>query len=107
MPDILLEVLDQDQTWTDVHGTVHQISDMEPRYCRNVAAFLRRRADEIGEVRMWTMTCISLPDECSQAYLSVTDDIDREMARITSDPVSWLNQQPLLVALERRGNETV
>lgn len=105
MSDINLSILNQDTTWTDASGTVHQIADMEPRYCRNVVAFLERRVDQIAILRSLSMTRTRLPDEDTQAYLDVTGSIDREYERMADDPLAWLNDQPLLKALRVRATQ--
>jgi hypothetical protein len=103
--DIDLSVLDQAETWTDALGIEHRIADMEARYCRNVIAFLQRRADEITLVVGLSLCNVRLPDEATQAYLSVTAGIDAEIERMSADPVAWLNTKPLIKALQRRADK--
>lgn len=105
MSHIDLSVLNQDETWTDATGTVHQIADMEARYCRNVIAFLQRRVDEITWVVGLSIARAGLPDEHTQAYLDVTESIDREYDRIHDDPLAWLNDKPLIKALQQRAEQ--
>lgn len=98
-------VLNQTETWTDATGAVHQVACMEPRYCRNVIAFLQRRVDEIAFTVGLSMARIGLPDEDTQAYLAVTASIDREYDRMTDDPIAWLNDKPLIKALQQRADQ--
>jgi uncharacterized protein YaeQ len=103
--DIDLAVLDQDETWTDAAGTVHRISDMEARYCRNVIAFLRRRAEEIAFVRGETLCDVRLPDQDTHAYDAVAASLDEELRRLATDPVGWLNARPLIKALQQQADK--
>lgn len=105
MNEIQLDVLDQAETWTDATGVEHRLAEMEARYCSNVAAFLERRALELAELAALQLLRISLPDEATQAYLSVTKSLDDELDRLAADPVGWLNEKPLLRALRARANE--
>lgn len=105
MSEIDLSVINQGETWTDANGDTHQIADMEPRYCRNVIAFLQRRVDEITWVVGLSMARTRLPDEDTQAYLDVTASIDREYDRMHDDPIAWLNDKPLIKALQQRANQ--
>lgn len=105
MTEIPLTVLDQDETWIDAAGTVHQIADMDASYCRNVIAFLQRRADEIAVVRGLTLANCRLPDEDSAAYLIVTESIDRETELLFADPAAWLNAKQLIKALRKRAQQ--
>lgn len=105
MSDIDLDDLDQGETWTDAAGVVHRIANMEPRYCLNVVAFLRRRVDEITFTVGFSLARIGLPDEATQAYLSVTSAIDAEYERMTADPIGWLNDKPLIKALRQRAEQ--
>lgn len=97
----ILESLDQDEFWTDGQGHTHRIAQMEPRYCRNVIAFLQRRADELADAYGLLLMTIGLPGESTQAYLSVTDGISAEM-EVMADPIGWLNEKPLLQALQHQ-----
>lgn len=105
MSELDLSVLNQGETWTDATGAVHQIAAMEPRYCRNVIAFLQRRVDEITWVVGLSLARTQLPDEATQAYLAVTASIDREYERMGADPLAWLNDKPLIKALQQRANQ--
>lgn len=105
MSEIDLPVINQGETWTDASGITHQIADMEPRYCRNVIAFLQRRVDEITWVVGLSMARTRLPDEDTQAYLDVTASIDREYDRMADDPIAWLNDKPLIKALQQRADQ--
>ena len=40
-----------------------------------------------------------------QAYLDVTDSIDREQERMAADPLAWLHDTPLIKALCERAGE--
>jgi uncharacterized protein HemY len=105
--EIKLDVLDQTETWTDATGAVHQLSEMEARYCRNVVAFLERHAPELAELSALQLLRCSLPDEATQAYLSVTESLDNELRRLAGDPVGWLNNKPLLKALRARAGKEI
>lgn len=105
MNEIRLDVLDQVETWTDATGVEHRLAEMDASYCRNVAAFLERRAPELTDLAALQLLRASLPGEATQAYLSVTKSLDDELDRLASDPVGWLNDKPLLRALRARANE--
>ncbi|MEV7470441.1 hypothetical protein AB0O20_28650 [Streptomyces kronopolitis] len=101
----LADILQQAETWTDRNGIEHRLDDMEPRYCGNVVAFLHRQAEQIAfHVALGLATC-SLPDEDTQAYLSVTASIDEETDRIMRDPAAWLLDTPLIKALLKRAGQ--
>ncbi|WP_030798880.1 hypothetical protein [Streptomyces sp. NRRL S-337] len=101
----LPHLLQQAEIWTDRHGVEHRLDEMEPRYCGNVAAFLLRQADQIAfHVALGLARC-SLPDENTQAYLSVTASIDEETDRIMRDPSAWLLTTPLITALLKRAEQ--
>lgn len=105
MSDISLSVLDQGETWTDATGTTHRIAEMEARYCRNIVAFLQRQVDQITWVAGLAIVGVGLPDEHTDAYLSVTAGIDAELERMHSDPAAWLNDKPLIKALLARAGQ--
>jgi hypothetical protein len=75
---------------------------MAPGYCRNVVAFLQRRVDEITLAAVVRLISTRLPDEATQAYLIVTESLDSELRRLGADPLGWLNDKPLIKALQQR-----
>jgi hypothetical protein len=99
--DIDIHVIDQAETWTDINGIEHRLADMEPRYCRNVAAFLMRRADEIAFRYGLMLARVPLPDMDTVAFDIVDADIGRE-TELFVDPAAWLADKPLLKALRER-----
>ncbi|GAA2842553.1 hypothetical protein ACFQ0M_48325 [Kitasatospora aburaviensis] len=95
-------LLEQEVWWVDRMGIRHRIADMEPRYCRNVIAFLQRQADDIADTYAYNLTAVGLPPEDTQAWDDVNDAISDELCASAADPVAWLNAKPLLVALRRQ-----
>ncbi|WP_147312435.1 hypothetical protein [Thermomonospora umbrina] len=98
-----VDLLEQDQVWCDREGAEHRISDMEPRYCRNVVRFLLRQAEAIVISAGLDMANVRMPDVDTEAYWSVERGMQTEMAEMTNDPVAWLLSTPLLTALIARG----
>lgn len=91
-----------DETWTDASGREHRIADMEIRYCRNVVAFLERRAVALAQASALDVFHMPLPAEDTAAFDAVWSDLEREWDMQDHNPVGWLNEKPLLKALRYR-----
>lgn len=95
-----LDLFYQGEVWVDRESVEHRIVDMEPRYCRNVINFLKRRADRIATavgVRM-----ITGPQPSGEV---ANDVFDAALDELEADPAGWLESTPLLEALARRAAE--
>jgi hypothetical protein len=121
------EFLNQDIWWVDVHQRRHAIRDMSVRYKANCLAFMRKRVgyfaaryawgavwamqlpsgfvqvnsqgeDRAGLGRPVTRGDMFLDDggNMSHAFDQYIDDLQK---RIDRDPVSWLDDTPLMKAL--------
>lgn len=96
------QLLDQAEVWIDKNEVRHDISTMDGRYALNVYNWLKSRAMQIGFHYALNLAGMRLPDEDTVAYLHVTDAIEREQARISEDPESWIKDKPLMRALIAR-----
>ncbi|MFK4067075.1 tetratricopeptide repeat protein [Streptomyces sp. NPDC029674] len=81
-----VNLLNQDEIWQDVQDRRHRLDEMSPSYCGNVLRFIRRQADPLIEL---LADGLGVPPHA----LGVTDH---------DDAASWLDRQPLIVALTRR-----
>lgn len=99
---MMLDGLYQDEVWTDAAGRELRIVDMEISYCRNVVAWLERRAPHIALRAGFAQASGPLPDEDTAAYDLVSEVLDREWQQQSDDPVGWLNDTPLVRALRYR-----
>ncbi|MCR8577033.1 tetratricopeptide repeat protein [Streptomyces sp. Isolate_219] len=81
-----VNLLNQDEVWQDVQDRRHRLDEMPPSYCGNVLRFIRKQADQLIEL---------LADglDVTPEALGLTD---------RDDAASWLDRQPLIVALARR-----
>lgn len=81
-----VNLLNQDEVWQDVQDRRHRLDEMPPSYCGNVLRFIRKQADQLIEL---------LADglDVTPEALGLTD---------RDDAASWLDRQPLTVALTRR-----
>ncbi|MFB8177641.1 tetratricopeptide repeat protein [Streptomyces sp. NPDC055966] len=81
-----VNLLNQDEVWQDVQDRRHRLDEMPPSYCGNVLRFIRKQMDQLIEL---------LADglDVTPEALGLTDH---------DDAGSWLDRQPLIVALTRR-----
>ncbi|AZS75581.1 hypothetical protein DDE74_36005 [Streptomyces lydicus] len=81
-----VNLLNQDEVWQDIQDRRHRLDEMPPSYCGNVLRFIRKQADQLIEL---------LADglDVTPEALGLTD---------RDDASSWLDRQPLIVALTRR-----
>ncbi|ORT56407.1 tetratricopeptide repeat-containing protein [Streptomyces sp. CB03238] len=81
-----VNLLNQDEVWQDVQDRRHRLDEMSPPYCGNVLRFIRKQADQLIEL---------LADglDVTPEALGLTDH---------DDAASWLDRQPLIIALTRR-----
>jgi hypothetical protein len=98
-------LLDQDEVWVDAKGVAHQITEMEPGYCRNVIRFLEQRAEAIAHQIAAYTASVPLPPIDTVAYDDVSTSIAADTAAAMRNPLAWLAQAPLLVALRQRADE--
>lgn len=86
---VILDHLHDGRTWTDRHYREHRVAWMDPGYCRNLLAWLRKRANGL-----WWAAMLRMPDY---------PGAEREEWRMDRlGPEAWLEEQPLVVALRRR-----
>lgn len=97
--------LQQDRIWVDKEKVEHQVAEMGPRHCANVVRFLDRQAQQLAAQSALELACIPLPDSDTQAFLSVTADLDREVEQMFRDPAGWLRSTPLMTVLKNRAAE--
>ncbi|RSO22789.1 hypothetical protein DMH15_32800 [Streptomyces sp. WAC 06725] len=81
-----MNLLNQDEVWQDFHDRRHRLDEMEPSYCGNVLRFIRKQTDQLVEL-------LTAGLDVTPEALGLTD---------RDDAASWLNRQPLIVALTRR-----
>ncbi|GLY55342.1 hypothetical protein [Lentzea sp. NBRC 102530] len=99
----VFDLLEQDEVWVDVHGTEHDISDMEPRYVGNVIRFMERKAQALINGYAWSMVkTTSMPGADTHAFDVVTAAFGAELDEMYRDPVAWLRELPLMKALNER-----
>ncbi|MGW6054950.1 tetratricopeptide repeat protein [Streptomyces sp. NPDC055189] len=86
MEEHWVNLLNQDEVWQDLQDRRHRLDEMDTSYCGNVLRFIRRQADQLVEL---------LADglDVTPEALGLTDH---------DDATSWLDRQPLIVALTRR-----
>lgn len=93
-----LDLLDQDQIWTDAQGRTHRLADMDLAHCRNVRDFLVRHATWIfGRFYIATADQARSAESQDEANALLTALEEQE-----GDPVGWLLSKPLLRALDER-----
>lgn len=102
-----LKLLDQNEVWVDAAGEERPLADLEISHCRNIVNFLRRRAEGISvQYSRHLMTVeLSLVHASENAYDAVSAEIDQQFESIMRDPMEWLNNKPLIRALEARVEE--
>lgn len=83
--------LHQDRYWVDINGNEIPLVDIDMRYANNIVHFLVRRADHIA----WMEACSFPDDDWGGNFDAVID----EMA---TDPVKWLLNTKLLLALRAK-----
>jgi hypothetical protein len=86
MEDHWVNLLNQDEVWQDVRDRRHLLDEMPPSYCGNVLRFIRKQADDLVELLSEGLGV--MPEALG---LTERDDAN-----------SWLDRQPLVVALTRR-----
>ncbi|MDQ8705352.1 tetratricopeptide repeat protein [Streptomyces sp. LHD-70] len=84
--DHWMNLLNQDEVWQDIKDRRHRLDEMPVSYCGNVLRFIRSQADQL---------IVLLTDglDVAPEALGLTD---------RDDATSWLDRQPLIVALTRR-----
>lgn len=94
------DLLQHDEVWCDGQGRILRLDDMEPGYCGRVRAFCLRQAVDVYEL-IGLQACAGPAPDSEQAGI----DFDRAFDDFLDegdDPVAWLEQSPLLVALKFR-----
>lgn len=99
------DLLDQAEIWIDGSGDEHEIAEMEPRYCANVVRFLARLAPQLAAADSLAMLSVRMPGAHTQAFDEVACDMADGFQRKATDPIGWLNDTPLMVALRARAGE--
>jgi hypothetical protein len=101
----ITDLIDQDEIWIDGSGTEYDIAAMDPIHCANIVRFLTRRAPQIAAAETRAMLSVRMPDAHTQAFDDVDRGMDSEWRDMATDPVGWLNETPLMVALKVRAAE--
>lgn len=92
--------LDDGKWWTDRDGTTHVIATMERRHAANVARMFERRAESLYDGECAMMVLIREPNGQQAAW-----DFEDEVSRLHEmDPLEWLRERPLMVALIERAD---
>ncbi len=92
-----LDILNQADVWVDRNEIEHRIDQMSGRYALNVYNYLKRKAKEVG-----FHYGLYLCQVGADGHDDVMREIDREQERISDDPVAWLLNKPLMLALMAR-----
>jgi hypothetical protein len=96
------EYLNQGEQWQPKEGKPVRITAMGPRWRRNAAAFLLRRADW-AHLHAWGMVFaasgVLAPDPLSHAADALDGEIEATTAHIHDDPAAFLATTPLYRAL--------
>lgn len=95
-----VSLLDQDQAWQDARGIRHNLDDMDTSYCRRVAAFILRQANEIVDLISQDILAAGEPQGYQGQWTH--ERAENNFLSEVEDPVAWLRQRPLLVALNNR-----
>jgi hypothetical protein len=97
------ELLFQSKYWVDGNNRVHEIATMEIRHAQNTYRFLTERERAGVYLDMVYSSYLVGPGPSGDA---ATDAYEGEMARLEhfqKNPVAWMKELPLLVALQERG----
>jgi hypothetical protein len=83
--------------WYGQDGFPYKIKEMEQSHRINVVNFLRRRAVQLYDRKTWRefKAMERAPEDVFNQWMA-----EREWA-ISQSPEQWLNEQPLIKALER------
>ncbi len=89
----VIETLEQEEWWFGRDGQPHRVAEMNQEYRLTLLAFLRRRADDLRRQRLWyELYGIDTAPSTRARWV-------RELATRTA--LDWLNDRPLVRALER------
>lgn len=95
----LLEVLEQDGVWIDNEGTRHLVGLMTLRHKVNVLRWLEQRVEMIKFMADLQFACM-IASPFGPRGDAAQDALDAaQMEMLETEPLDWLNEQPLVVRL--------
>lgn len=97
--------LNQGEVWCNARGEELRVDQLDQGYAGNILNFLRLRADVIANSYAHWLT-FGIPMPVSDAiYHEVEASIEQELDEMTDSATAWLNNKPLLRALQARFDE--
>lgn len=97
------DLLFQSEYWVDGPGRVHRIADMDIRHAQNTYRYLTEADRAMAYLDLLISGYLLGPGPSGDA---ATDAYEGELARLEaarSNPIDWMRELPLLVALKERG----
>lgn len=97
------DLLFQGEYWVDGPGRVHRIADMDIRHTQNTYRYLTEADRAMAYLDLLISGYLLGPGPSGDA---ATDAYEGELARLEaarSNPIDWMRELPLLVALQERG----
>lgn len=97
------DLLFQSEYWVDGPGRVHRIADMDIRHAQNTYRYLTEADRAMAYLDLLISGYLLGPGPSGDA---ATDAYEGELARLEaarSNPIEWMRELPLLVALKERG----
>lgn len=97
---IALELLDQSDIWIDGRGVAHRIERMDLRHIENVRDYLLRAGGLLAETLYQRAS--RGPQPSGSVAIDGYETVLAGLEAACEDPGSWLEQTPLLEALNKR-----
>jgi hypothetical protein len=97
------ELLFQDEYWVDGPGRIHRVADMDIKHAQNTYRYLTMADRALAHLDLLISSSPLGPGPSGDA---ATDAYEGELARLEaarSNPIGWIKELPLLVALQERG----
>lgn len=97
------ELLFQDEYWVDGPGRIHRVADMDIKHAQNTYRYLTMADRALAHLDLLISSYLLGPGPSGDA---ATDAYEGELARLEaarSNPIGWIKELPLLVALQERG----
>lgn len=97
------ELLFQDEFWMDGQNRLHRIADMDIKHAQNTYRYLTEAGRAAAYLGLLISFYLRGPGPSGDA---ATDAYEGELARLEAaeeNPIQWMREQPLLVALQERG----
>lgn len=97
------ELLFQDEYWVDGPGRIHRVADMDIKHAQNTYRYLTMADRALAHLDLLISSYLLGPGPSGDA---ATDAYEGELARLEaarSNPIGWIRELPLLVALQQRG----